>query len=268
MLFWFWSLFFMWHLLPNCPEGRKCYDLDRSFFTDIKTRLPLLHHIWHSTNSLFPSQSFIPSDVVILKKFPNFLNWLLHDSFTDLLFLSTGFSSQVITGLKSVPSEVVIWILHSLSNAVWGITSEPTAWRRGMSLVLAGLICSPLGILKGSRLSNDKRGSFWGFCFLFFFFFFLTMHISCFSFWHHDMYRLESTPSLLKFRGLRRNWGLSLYNSFHLVWSNACSCVCRFICISWAEKQEVNIHLIPQTMQINSLCGKQTRTFLFERIQR
>lgn len=45
------------------------------------------------------------------------------------------------------------------------------------------------------------------------------MHISCFSFWHHSMYGPEMCPSLLKFRS-RCNWGLSLSNSFHLLWSN------------------------------------------------
>lgn len=46
------------------------------------------------------------------------------------------------------------------------------------------------------------------------------MHIRCFSFWHHDMYRLETQPSALKFRSCS-GWGVSLHNSFHLVWSNA-----------------------------------------------
>lgn len=60
------------------------------------------------------------------------------------------------------------------------------------------------------------------------------MHIRCFSFWHHDMYRLETQPSALKF-GSRSGWGVSLYNSFHLVWSNAS--LRWLICISQAAKQ-------------------------------
>lgn len=93
----------------------------------------------------------------------------------------------------------------SLKCPAWGCCPPLPCWptEGGIHFELAGVICYWGGVVKHS---DDVSASF--LCFHLGFFFFSSMHISCFSFWHHDMYRLEIGPCLQTFRAERLPPGL------------------------------------------------------------
>lgn len=106
------------------------------------------------------------------------------------LILSSSFPKQTLAHMWQQ-----LFQMHRLRVEIWmwPSSSAPISWR-GTGSEEAGALFYLEGLVRH-----------WCLCFHSFF---PGMYISCFSFWHHNMYRLEISPSLRKFRVERLPPGL------------------------------------------------------------